>query len=250
MGKIRENMEQSKGKPMGKPSKQSLVLGYIRVSHVKQVKSGESLEAQKLRIRQYCEFQGLGKPKIIEDAGISGGTIAGRDGMKEILALVRAGRVSDLIVLKLDRLARNTREALETSDLLQKKGTTLHSVNEKIDTSTASGKLFFTLLNTLAEWEKNTVSERVKAVFEVKRAKNERISRLPNYGYRFVEGKLSKNPKEQKIIAEMLRLKATGLSLDKIGEALFKTGITNRNGKRFSPSSVFKILKNDEERQG
>ena len=48
-------------------------IGYVRVSTEEQAREGVSLENQKDRIRNYCQYKGFSLAQIIEDAGISGG---------------------------------------------------------------------------------------------------------------------------------------------------------------------------------
>ena len=118
-------------------------IGYIRVSTSTQVEEGISLEVQRTKIEAYCSLNDLELVEIIEDAGISGKTIVKRPGMTRVLELVRSRKVQHFIVMKLDRMSRNLKEAIEISDLTKKSGVHLHSISEKIDTGSATGNLFF-----------------------------------------------------------------------------------------------------------
>ena len=84
--------------------------------------------------------------------------------------------MAHLVVVKLDRLARNVRECCQIVEHLEKKRVSLHSVTEKIDTGSANGRLFFTILAAMAAWERETNGERVKVVLSHKKLNNERVS--------------------------------------------------------------------------
>src|SRR5262245_53764715 len=82
-------------------------IGYIRVSSEEQADSGLGLEAQRQRIRAYCEMKGLHLATIFEDAGVSGGKALGtRPAGARLLAEAKKNR-SVLVVAKFDRLFRS-----------------------------------------------------------------------------------------------------------------------------------------------
>ena len=87
--------------------------------------------------------------------------------LNKVLDLLREG--DKLVVWRLDRLARSQRDLLEISDLINSKGAELVSLMDSIDTSTATGKLLFSILGSLAEFEKNLLIERTKAGQKVAR---------------------------------------------------------------------------------
>jgi DNA invertase Pin-like site-specific DNA recombinase len=76
-----------------------------------------------------------------------------------------------LVVWKLDRLGRSLKQLIETVENLQKRKINLVSLTEHIDTTTATGKLFFQFIAMLAEFERNLISERTKAGLEAARAR-------------------------------------------------------------------------------
>ena len=125
------------------------VAGYIRVSTEEQAKEGVSLAAQKRKIKAYCDLNDLHLLTIIQDA-VSGKTLSKRQGLQEVLGLLEQGQISGLVVLKLDRLSRSTRDILDLTDRIEKNGWELHSIMEKLDTSSAQGRFTLTLLASLA----------------------------------------------------------------------------------------------------
>lgn len=218
-------------------------VGYTRVSTDEQARNGDSLGVQKRKIRQYCELHELQLVGIERDEGLSGKSIKGRPGIVAVLDLVKAQKVDAVIVFKLDRLARNTREALEISELLTKKKVDLHSISERLDTSTASGMLFFTLVSAMATWERDTISERTRVVMAGKREQGERISFKAPFGFTFDRDKVVPDPKEQSIVNRVRTLSNAGLSIRKIIRTLAEEQVFNREGNPFGVAEIHKLCK-------
>ncbi len=130
-------------------------IGYIRVSTINQAEEGISLEAQRRKIEAYCDLHDMDLTEITQDAGISGKSVSGRPVIQMVIDKVKARKVDNVVVFKLDRLARNLKEACEISELMEKKGVALHSISEKIDTGSATGKLFYHILSAMNEWERS-----------------------------------------------------------------------------------------------
>ncbi len=221
----------------------SAAVGYIRVSTVGQATDGVSLETQENKIRMYADLNDLDLVDVFVDAGLSGKSIAGRPGIQSVLELVRTKKIEHVIIFKLDRLARNLKEACEVSDLMQKRGVALHSISEKIDTGSATGKLFYHIISAMAEWERGIISERTVAALQTKKAKSERISGRSPYGYRFENGLVVEDASEQEVISIILRLTSEGHSITNIIAFLAHNGYTNRSGKAFGRAEVWKIQK-------
>jgi site-specific DNA recombinase len=217
-------------------------IGYTRVSTTDQADFGYSLEAQEAKIRAYCDLHDLGPVTILSDTG-SGKSMNGRTQMQTIMERVRSGKVDNVVIFRLDRLARNTRDALELAELFQKHNVSLHSISEKLDTGSATGRLFYTILSAMAAWERETISERTKTALSVKRDKGQRISRHAPFGFSFDnDGNLVTVDSEQKIIVQAKRLHTKGESVRAIGLRLASKGLLNRNGKPFGKTEVWKML--------
>jgi DNA invertase Pin-like site-specific DNA recombinase len=224
--------------------KERLTLGYVRCSTAGQVESGYTLEAQRIKIEAYCGLHDMALCEIIEDAGLSGKSISGRPGVQRLLSLVKQGKVDNVIILKLDRLARNVSEASQIADLLQKKDTALHSVQERLDTGSASGRLFFNILSAMASWEREIISERTITALGVKRDKQHRISRFAPYGYRFDKaGNVIHDELEQTTIKKILELKDDSYTIRLIISYLDSHGYHNRRGKPFGVREIWQITK-------
>lgn len=99
----------------------------------------------------------------------SGKTAQDRPDLQKLLDAVREG--DTVVVYKLDRLGRSTKDLIEIVNALQDKGVGFVSLNEQIDTTGAMGKLVFQIFAALAEFERNTISERTKAGLQAAKAR-------------------------------------------------------------------------------
>ena len=156
--------------------------GYLRVSTSGQAEEGISLEAQRSKISAWCEVNDVELVQIYEDAGISGKRADNRPALQEALKAVVAEN-GVLIVYSLSRLARSTKDTLHIAEQLDKAGADLVSLSEKIDTTSASGKMVFRLLAVLNEFERDLISERTTAAMAHLREQNRFLGQVP-YGYR------------------------------------------------------------------
>jgi len=114
-------------------------IGYVGVSTEKQADFGVSLEAQSEKVRAMAVVQGAELVDVIVDAGESAKSL-GRPGMARLLALVDAGAVDCVIIAKLDRLTRSVKDLAELLERFNRRGVSLVSVAESLDTGTAGGR--------------------------------------------------------------------------------------------------------------
>jgi len=219
------------------------VIIYIRVSTDGQADGGVSLEAQEAKARAWCLANDLEVAAVYVDA-ISGKRSDNRPGLQKAIAEVtRDGGV--LIVYSLSRLARNTKETIELAERLERAGADLVSLTEKIDTTSAAGKMVFRMLAVLAEFERDLVSERTTAAMAHKRSKGERISSQIPYGFDLAEDGVSlvRNENEQRVLAIVGALRTSGYSMRAIAAELEKRGIRTKAGKKqWTHSTVQRIL--------
>lgn len=217
-------------------------VGYVRVSTEEQVRGGISLNLQHSKIHAYAELEGFELVEIISDEGISGSSIKGRPGMKRVLDLARNHQIDCIVTWKLDRLARNTSESLDIATLCQKNGVALHSITEKLDTQSALGKFFFTLMASLAEMERSLIGERITAALARKRELGLATTGNPEYGYKIIDGHVVPDPDEQEIIQRILTLHQQRVSIYQIVEILQREGRVNRKGRPLAKTQVHSIL--------
>jgi len=191
-------------------------LGYCRVSTEEQAREGVSLDAQAENIHRYCELYSLDLAEVLIDEGISGKSME-RPAMQELMARVEQGEVEAVVFYKLDRVGRNTVDILTFAEALKKAGVALHSVTERIDTTSAHGEFFFTLLAALATMERKQIAERTKAALAHKQDRGEWVGRPPA-GYYTKSGKLI--ALDPDLTGKAKRLRREGKSFRAIAERL------------------------------
>lgn len=218
-------------------------IGYVRVSHEEQAREGVSLGMQAEKIKAYCALNDLELIDICEDAGISAKNISGRPGFQAALDCVYGGQADGLLVWKLDRAFRSTQDALATAEKLNKRGKGLISICEKLDTTSAIGEFFFTLLASLAQMERKLIGERTAAALAQKRSNGQKTGGCVPYGFSVQDGQLIPNLKETAIIDRMKLFRAQGSSYQGIAEKLAENGIYNRRGRKFAETQIIRILK-------
>lgn len=223
-------------------TKQTAVV-YVRVSTDDQATEGVSLEAQQAKLAAWCLANDYELLAVHTDAGFSGGRADNRPGLQA--AIEQASKTkSALVVYSLSRLARSTKDTIAIGEKLDKAGADLVSLSEKIDTTSAAGKMIFRMLAVMAEFEKDQISERTKMALAHKKAKGERTGGVP-YGYDLATDgiTLMPNADEQQAIAEMQELRTRGLSYRRIAAELERCGRKTKSGSaRWDNTAIQKIL--------
>ena len=219
-------------------------IGYIRVSTEGQAKEGVSLESQRAKVESWAKHNDYQLVRIYTDAGISGCKVNNRPGLQKAIEAACKQKAA-MVVYSLSRMVRSTKDALTISDQLDRAGADLVSLTEKIDTTSAAGKMVFRMLAVLAEFERDLVSERTTATLSHLRQQGRRISGKIPFGYNLApDGKtLTKNPVEQRGVQLICELREGGNSLRKIAEELETHGIQTKHGKPWSAKVIRDILK-------
>lgn len=122
------------------------IIGYARVSS-----TGQNLDAQIIALK------GAGCDKLYEEKK-SGTKRAGREKLSTLLDYVRSG--DTVVVTRLDRLARSLADLIDIGSQLESKNVALKIIEQDVDTSSPSGKLFFHMLGAFGEFENSLRRER------------------------------------------------------------------------------------------
>jgi len=225
------------------------VIGYCRVSTEEQAREGVSLDNQEQKIRTYCELYGHELTEVIVDAGLSAKTI-NRDGMQRLIEMTakRKSDIDGIVIYKLDRLFRNAEEALHHTKQWDKKGIALISVVEMLDTKSAMGRFFFTLMAAIAEMERNVIAERTSDALRCKKRNGYKTGGDVPYGFDMEmkdnEKILVPNEHEQKILKQVETMRQKGLTLKAIAEQLEQKMIKTKKGKeKWDPKQISRLLK-------
>jgi len=218
-------------------------IGYIRVSTDKQADRGVSLDAQSEKVRAMAVVQGAELVDVIVDAGESAKSLS-RPGMARLLFLVDTGAVDTVIIAKLDRLTRSVKDLAELLERLTRRGVSLVSVAESLDTGSASGRLVLNIMVSVSQWEREAIGERTRDAMRHKKSKLEFVGNAP-YGFRQAADKrhVEPEPGEQAILERIHRLRKTGKSLRKIADQLNRLDIRTRQGSPWRHEYVARLLK-------
>lgn len=163
------------------------IFGYVRVSTIEQVEGG-SLLSQERQVRAAAEFRGESMVEVFEDGGVSGCTsLFARPGSKKMIDTVMPG--DTIIAAKLDRMFRSASEALDWLEYFRKHEIKLVLCDLGLDPVTDNGvsKLMFSILASMAEFERMRIRERSAEGRAVKLQSGGWIGGKPPFGY-MIEG--------------------------------------------------------------
>lgn len=216
-------------------------VGYIRVSTEEQAQQGVSLDAQQRRILSWIEAMDGEHVETLAESGVSGTVAPGRrPALSEALKMLAGGEADTLVVLKLDRLSRRTRDVLDLVDLSRRQDWGLVSVSESLDTSTASGRLVVTVLAALAEMERDQIAERTTAALAEIRSQGRANSRFTPWGWRTADGdwevkagdrrELIESDLERGILNMVRSWRARGYGCRRVASLLNTGGVRNPRG--------------------
>ena len=134
-----------------------------------------------------------------------------------------------MIVHKLDRLTRSVRDLGDLLELFKRKGVSLVSISESLDTGSAAGRLVVNIMACVSQWEREAVGERTKAALQFKRSNRQVYSQVP-YGFKRDGSALVELPEEQAVIALIRTLRQEGNSLREIAAVLNSQGTPAKKG--------------------
>src|SRR5579859_3335299 len=202
---------------------------YGRVSTEQQTTS-----TQEARCKEYLQYKHLPLAAEYYDDDVSGSVaIWERPQGKQLRARLKYGDIKHLVVAKLDRLGRKATDLLKTIELLDSMGIILHIVDlggDSLSTQGAAGRLMFTVLAGMAEYERELICDRIAKHLQAKRARGELCGTEP-YGFTAVDTgeltakgvkikRLLDNPEEQRWILFMVQLRSLGHGYHTIAKKL------------------------------
>jgi DNA invertase Pin-like site-specific DNA recombinase len=202
-------------------------VAYLRVSTDEQ---SASIEAQRQAIQSIAKLRGLVIVGEYVDENISGSLeLESRPALSAALKALADNMADRLVVSKLDRFARNTIVALQLDKLAAKQGWAIVFGDLDIDTSTASGKMQLSMFASLAQFERDRISERTREALAVKRAQG------------VVLGRPAVLPAQ--VVKRIRKERKAGKSLRAIAAGLTAEGVpTARGGAVWQVSTIQKVL--------
>lgn len=171
------------------PQSKPLAAVYVRVSTEEQALHGYSLAAQEDALKNYLSALGYDLYKIYRDEGISAKDLQHRPAMLELLSDAEKKLFSAIFIYKLDRFSRSLKDLILTIEKLKEWDVDFISLQDKIETASASGKLMFHIISAFAEFERNIIGERTSFGMDRKSREGEAISKPP-FGYKMIDKRL------------------------------------------------------------
>ncbi len=215
---------------------------YARVSTEDQAVEGFSLDAQMKKLEAYCRSEGYEVADRYIDDGYSGRK-TNRPEYQRMLSEI--DRWDVIVVLKMDRIHRNSVNFTNMMDFLGKNGKKFASVYDKLDTGNAMGRFVMDIMQRIAQLESEQIGERVKLAmgYKAKHGTGNLGSGHP-YGYQYVNGELIIVEDEAHIVRAIYNMYIRGSTLQEICDFLNNAGIESKKGVGWSRQTISNIIHN------
>ncbi len=223
---------------------------YARVSTEGQADDGFSIDAQLENLKKFSEF--FNNTVVCEyvDYGISGKSMDNRPALLRMLEDAKNGKFDEVLVWKLNRLARNHFDLLKIYDILENVNVSFRSSTESFETGSPSGKLLFSMLGCIGEFERETIVDNVKSGMK-QRAKQGYFNGGRMLGYKSVISDDSKIKSEIVVIEEeassirwIFDWYVSGIGYKGIAKRLNELGVKTVKDNSFNIQAVRNILMN------
>ncbi|MBS4191785.1 recombinase family protein [Bacillus sp. FJAT-49705] len=218
---------------------------YVRVSTQEQAKEGFSIPAQIESLRAFCKSQSWEIVEEYKEEGKSAKDLD-RPKMKKMMSDIKKRKFDLVLVHKLDRLTRSVSDLYELLEYFEKYDVKFRSSTEQYDTTTALGKLFITLVASLAQWERENLAERVKFGIHQMIEEGKRPGGHSPYGYKFEKNfECEIIEEEAKWVKKIFDWYVDGFGYRKISDRLNELKIKPRIANEWNHNTVYGMLRND-----
>lgn len=219
---------------------------YIRVSTEEQVKHGFSIRAQQENLTSYAKLKNWEIIDFYIDEGISGKDL-NRPSIQRLLKDIENNEIKNVLVYKIDRLTRSTKDLIDLIELFQKHNCEFNSLTESIDTSSPTGRMFIKIIGLFAEFERETIVERIKVGLKRKVKEGYSLcSSTTSLGYKRKKGQKIQqiDPKESLIVKKIYNLFLNGKTIKEIKEILEQEHLKTKKNCQWTTKNILNILSN------
>lgn len=222
---------------------------YVRVSSEQQAEKGYSIEAQLDKLKGYCSLHDIYNVEEYTDAGYTGSNLD-RPELQRLIRDIQDKNIDTVCVYKLDRLSRKTKDTLYlVEDVFKKFNVKFVSLVESIDTASASGFFFMSILSSVAQLERDTIRERTISGRRKKAEngiKSKTATILRGYDFNDTTKKFVINETEAMKIKLVFQKFIEGESITSIAKYLFNSNqVQSYYGKSGYLKQVWRILENE-----
>ncbi len=220
---------------------------YTRVSTDSQAREGVSLEAQEQQCRGMLAMRGIRPEQIqvITDGGFSGKNLD-RPGAKRLMDLIRSRRIDGVCIYRIDRLTRSLSDLLNCVKLFSDHDVKLIALNEQIDTSSLTGRLMVNVIGSIAQFERESISERVRMAMAHCRSRGAFIGGPVPAGMRVIGDRgrrqLVPNPEWAPFVQSLWQRCLDGSSLSELADWLNAKEVPSAHRRSWSRQTVSKLL--------
>ena len=209
-------------------------IAYLRVSHQESL-NGTSLEVQEKKCRAFAELHGFSIDRVYSEVVSGGVEFRKRPVFQKVLSNLKSN--SKLVVSRLDRLSRKVIDTLKLVDDFKKEHKDICITDIGNIHKDGVSKIFVTILASLAEIERENISQRVIASKKIAKEERRYLGGYTEFGYKVEDKKLVPDDKEFIVLQSMVNLRKSGLGYRKISDE-----IKNKFGKKIYYPQVHKIL--------
>ena len=195
-------------------------------------------------MRKYCDIQDLVVAEEYIDDGYSGKNTK-RKSYQRMFSPAERKKWDVLVVLKMDRIHRNSKNFMMMMEDLNKHGQSFISTYDKIDTNSATGRFVMDMIQRIAQLESEQIGERTYMGMKEKAISGKGVLGFnPPFGYALEDGKLAGIDDELEIVTRMFDNYLNDMTMDEIAYGLNREGTLTRRGNPWNKFNVRTILHN------
>src|SRR5580658_5315619 len=165
-----------------------------------------SLDAQREACEAYIKSQEHEGWRLVpdryNDGGLSGASLD-RPALQQLLADVRAGKITIVVVYKVDRLTRSLADFAKLVELFDQQGVSFVSITQSFNTTSSMGRLTLNVLLSFAQFEREVIGERVRDKIAASKRKGLWVGGPVPLGYRSLDKKLEIAPEEAELVRKI-----------------------------------------------